>query len=586
MEDSFDLPKLTCVYLADLLLMGLWIRQAWVQRVWRIRRTPFDLPLIVFLLAAGLSACFSLDPRLSLFGAYKIYVFGVIPMAAFALLFWFTAQTANEALTRQVRTAAVAAAVGAAFYGFLQFTGSELFDRMPPSAGGRVWSSLGNPLYLGAVCMMAAALAGGWLFQRGQGSLWKAVGPALLLMAMVGGMALALSRSAWVGALTGAVILLAAHRRSLKQFVPLGIFLAGGILLTTLLPGVRARAADMFSLQEGSNAARVAGWKAGLSVWKTRPWAGAGPDTFFQAFRPHRSLDYVRATGAYVTQADAHNDVIQIAATMGLMGMAVWLWLLFIFSRNVLNVLADPLRAGFAAALVALLVQNQFNFSSVSTSAWAAVFAALMCAGGDTSERPLSAPLRGFLSLLLLASPLGVWAAWNPIRADTAYKKGVGLTRQGDVLRALPDYEKAVRLQERNELYQTELANAYRSLGTASADAGQKTRYFDQAWAVTDAETRRHPHNPDPWNNRGVAAMWMIQLAQKDLWKEAKGSFEQAVRLDPMFVDAWANLAKWEHLAGHLEEEKTMWRKVLEIDPNHPMANDVLKVDLQKENAN
>ena len=41
----------------------------------------------------------------------------------------------------------------------MQYTGYELFDRMPKVAGGRIWSSLGNPVYFGAVVMMGSALA-------------------------------------------------------------------------------------------------------------------------------------------------------------------------------------------------------------------------------------------------------------------------------------------------------------------------------------------------------------------------------------------------------------------------------------------
>jgi tetratricopeptide (TPR) repeat protein len=357
--------------------------------------------------------------------------------------------------------------------------------------------------------------------------------------------------------------------------------LAAGVLLVTLLPGVQERARQMFSIKEGSNAARIAGWKAALNVWKAHPILGSGPDTFFQAFRPHRDPAFIHAAGAYVTQADAHNDFLQIAATQGTLGAAAWLILLLVLMKSARPALGDSRRAGFTAALIALAVQNQFNFSSVATSAWAAVFAAQISARDDVWQKPVSALARGFLALIVLACPCGVWAALQPVLADAAYKRGQGQVQQGQALKALADYELAVRLQGRIELYQTELANAYRRLAELSADPARKQRYFDQAWAVTDAETRRHPHNPDPWNNRGVAAMWMIQLAGRDLWQEARRSFEEATRLDPMFVDAWANLAKWEHLSGHLDEEKTFWRKVLEIDPTHPMAQEVLQLKMK-----
>ena len=58
--------------------------------------------------------------------------------------------------------------------------------------------------------------------------------------------------------------------------------------------------------------------------------------------------------------------------------------------------------------------------------------------------------------------------------------------------------------------------------------------------------------------------------------QEAQDSFRRAVELDPVFEDGWANLAKWEHLAGHRDEEKVLWSKVLEMDPSHEMARQVL----------
>lgn len=70
--------------------------------------------------------------------------------------------------------------------------------------------------------------------------------------------------------------------------------------------------------------------------------------------------------------------------------------------------------------------------------------------------------------------------------------------------------------------------------------------------------------------------MWMTQLAGQNRMADADASFRRAVELDPFFLEAWANRARWEHLAGHLDEEKNLWSKVMEIDENHEMARRVL----------
>jgi hypothetical protein len=120
------------------------------------------------------------------------------------------------------------------------------------------------------------------------------------------------------------------------------------------------------------------------------------------------------------------------------------------------------------------------------------------------------------------------------------------------------------------------LANTLRGLAQVAPEGPQREQFFDQAWSIADAMVREHPYNPDAWNNRGVSAMWLVQLAHRPMDQVARDSFMRASQMDPVFVDAWANLAKWEHLAGHLENEKTYWRKVLEIDPQQAMARYVL----------
>jgi tetratricopeptide (TPR) repeat protein len=577
MEDSFDLPKLTWVYVLDGVLAGLWAIQALAQKKICWQRTAFDFPLMVFLIAAGVSTFFSLDRQLSLFGAYKIYVFGVLPMTAFAALFWFSAQAWSESLMKRAQMAALIGALGVTAYAFLQYTGNEIFQRMPAVVGGRVWSSLGNPLYMGAVCMMALPLITDVLLRRSRTTLWAAVWPGIFFLTLVGGMALSLSRSAWLGSLLSIGVMLWVYRADLKRLVPVVAGLMLGILFIGLLPGVRERVSVMFAMHEGSNASRIAGWKAGVQVFKAHPVVGSGPDTFFQAFRPHRDLTYVRATGAYTTQGDAHNDAIQIAATQGALGLAAALWILFAFFKTFTSIIASPTRAAWAAAIIALLIQNLFNFSSVATTAWAAVFAAFMSSGTRPVDRPVTPAGRAILIGLLIVCPVAVWVSFWPLCADLAYKEGLTLMQQNQSMRALPALQKAVQLQGRHELYQTQLTNAFKDLAGLSADPAQKERYYDQAWMIADAETRRHPNNPDPWNNRGVAAMWMIQMAQRDVWQDARASFERATQLDPMFVDAWANLAKWEHLSGHLDKEKEYWKVVLQIDPAHPMALAVLQ---------
>src|SRR5262249_41618821 len=136
-----------------------WVIQALQEGVIRLRRTVLDLPIGLFLMSAGVSTVFSIDPSISLSGMYRIYAFGFLPIAAFAVLFWLSAQASSDELIKQISTMVIMTGAVVSVYGFLQYTGYEVFERMPGVVGGRVWSSLGNPIYMGAICMMAFMLA-------------------------------------------------------------------------------------------------------------------------------------------------------------------------------------------------------------------------------------------------------------------------------------------------------------------------------------------------------------------------------------------------------------------------------------------
>ena len=55
-------------------------------------------------------------------------------------------------------------------------------------------------------------------------------------------------------------------------------------------------------------------------------------------------------------------------------------------------------------------------------------------------------------------------------------------------------------------------------------DPARRAQLFDEVWRTACAETDRHPANPDAWNNRGVAAMWLTQLAGQDHMNDPHGT--------------------------------------------------------------
>jgi hypothetical protein len=189
LNDTFDLPKLVLVYAAVALLLPLLFWEFQQLKGRRLVFTGVEGALFFFLAAAAFSTYTSIDRDLSLFGLYRVHVFGFFPMLAFALLFWLAAQ---EECKDRLRLALMIGGALAGLYAVLQYTGNEIFSSMPHIEGGRPWASLGNPVYLGAVCMMAFVVTvGDYAYSR-----YDAWLLGLLILGQSAGLLLSLSRSA------------------------------------------------------------------------------------------------------------------------------------------------------------------------------------------------------------------------------------------------------------------------------------------------------------------------------------------------------------------------------------------------------
>ena len=581
LSDTFDLPKMSLVYAASLVLFALWF---WQQSSggWVFRPTGMVVPVMIFLGVAWVSSHSSIDSARSLFGAYRTYVYGCLPMTVFAVLFFLTSQVASDQIMHRVITAAVLSSALCASYGVLQYTGNEIFDVMPAVVHGRVWSSMGNPIYFGAICMMALPLACSRILSAR--STAGAFPYGLAASVLLSGLLISQSRSAWIGGLIGLVLVSRHDRRFWKLFGGMVVLVC---LLGTLIRGTRERAWVLLAPQEYSNRARLEGWKGGIEVWWHHPVLGSGPDTFFDAFRPYRTRTFIQSAGAEVTQAHAHNEIIQFASTLGTAGLGAWILVLWAFLKRlkcqalyhgkVPGTFPDDERIPIIASLAAIFIQNQFNPPSAASAAWMVIFAGLIIHHGPMNMKPRHPwPLWGRIAVVGSLLGMGLWAIHIPPYADYRYKEGVVMDARGQTMKALDCYRDAVRMRPDIEVYQTALGNSARSLAQLTSSVTLRQQFWNEAWSAAQSSVKRHPANPDTWNDLGVAAMWLTQQAGMDRMSEAKSAFDRAIALDPVFVDAWANIAKWYHIAGQLDAEKETWKVVLSLDPGHPMALQVL----------
>jgi O-antigen ligase len=379
-NDTDILPKVLLARAVVITLALLCVARAAIAGRINLRRTPLDLPAAAIVLSAGLSTLVSVNPTLSMNGSYTRYE-GLITIATYAGLLWLSVQFV---VTRdQGRRALRAMLIGAALECLLASAqslstsaGTSLgaFGETATTFGGvaRALGTMANANNLAIwLAMLLPVAAGEALSAR---SRWARPVAVLLAALMAVTLALTFGRGAWVGAACGMVLTAALHlsRASLRRaaiavaaalgvvvVLAAAVSVAGRDLGVPLLSTLGERLLSLANPASGSGSTRLHLYSDTLGIVAQRPLVGFGPDTF-------GLVDPSRASGNWtpgVVIDKAHSDILQVAATQGLLGVAAELWFLLALARILVRGRRLPGVAGVAGAALAYEIGIQVNFA-------------------------------------------------------------------------------------------------------------------------------------------------------------------------------------------------------------------------------
>src|SRR5829696_9074159 len=345
-----------------------------------LRREPLNVPVLIpalaFLGLSALSTLLSEDPWHSLFGDRQM---GLLSLAAGVLLFYAVARVLNSPLRVRIFLAAgVTAAVLISVFGISQKYGLD------PLSGwgvpwytdrGRPYSTLGNPLFLAAYLTLMMGAATALCFKAGS---WKGRAPWLFALAIMGACWLYTDeRGPMLCAGVALPMVLWFSRRRMGTARPLLAPLA--ILVVAGIAAVAAAAAfgNLALLDRATTAllddpnvqSRLYNWRDTVPMILDRPLLGHGPDNFKESFEPYISEDLEAHLTTYGVQFvdRTHNELLQVSATAGLLGLAAYLWVFVSYFRNVYRRGGWPLIA-LSGGVLAYILQLQTGFPTIATS--------------------------------------------------------------------------------------------------------------------------------------------------------------------------------------------------------------------------
>lgn len=566
--DGYGLPRLFLLRAFSFFLGLVWFIKVCRTGNLRLIARPVLLPLVAYIVTALLSTLNSPHLSTSLYGNFSRYE-GFLTTVNYAFLLLLVANFCSETrcLIRLFRAATVSAAL-VAIIGLYQYVDSNF--------SVRAFSTFSNPDFLGYYLVAILPLSIGLLLVESDFRLkilWLSAS-ALSFACLVA----TFTRGAWLGFLGSAALLgLALGSRLWKQRKAVSVSLLIPFLLSALAiyyvsspssakeVSLKRRLASVVQFTGGTARARIELWRVTLNMIQRRPFMGWGPDSLSLVYPRYKSPGFVQLEGSDVTPDKAHNEFLQAGATLGLVGLAAYLWFLFaLFGTGHLifkNLNSYYLKVAAAAVLaggVGYLVALQFLFSEVSIAPFFWIEAGLILALGRSEGKGIPAhdPSVHFTVL-----PKAKKLRWSLIFL------GVLL-----VTFLLLNNAKLV------------LADYYVQLAREKAKKVLSEQSFPEEWASSQAYYRRalmlNPSNPLYFlafggSSLGVGRKW----SDRNLIGEAITNFEKAVALNNRLEEAYLGLGDSHSLMGkitgdlrHSREAERSYREVIELDPLRALA--------------
>lgn len=604
LEDVFDLPKVTVLRLAVVLMASVWLIKIIFSGKLFFRRNNLNWPVVGFIVVSFLALLKSVHLHTSLVGGYKFYFWGFWALGCFVFLYFVAANILEVKKIKMVVSVVILSTGFVLLYGLMQKLGLDPYSwsRDPYN---RIFSSLGNPNFLGAFMAMVLPLGLSeiLLFRknifRGFLCLWFAAGFAVLLFS--------LTRSSWLGFLAAMFVWLVflgkKFYREARIWMMVLIIGVASITVFSSFPfrknrsPVRERMAVLVDPKETGAAARLSCWRSCVKMLKGRPFLGTGPDTFGFVFPRYEEAKFVQVGGRNMIPTNAHNETLQIATTLGLVGLGVYGWLLVNFFWGAwkkywgLSAEERILLVGLVSSCVGLLVHAQFNFSIVTTCSYFWIFLGATAGLGENQTTTLVNQHRNWwvvrlgagIVLLIGLSFLGNKAV-NAYRADRYYKTGQGFENSGRMSEAIEFYQKALRLNPwiDNGVIRLRLARIYRKRTISAADSAEARFWLDKVEEVFQKNVDLFPRHAQDHNNLAMAYLWKAKFLGDVTINEACSELSCALKLSPYYIDILHNLALVNLYFGDIEECHRIWEKILKLDPTFTKAKNLLELSAEE----
>ncbi len=322
-------------------------------------RTKIDLWILLFTVVAAASIFVSPD------WGFSTYNF-ILLWGRYLLLYWLFANSVTSfRQVKQIIVAMLLSALLVSLYGVFQYfshvqmLSPEWIDKDQfPDIKTRVFSTLYNPNLLAAYLVAVISLTLSFIGSVKQTKEKCAL--AVILISCLACLVFTYSRGAWLSLLIMILLLGTIVNRKLLwslMGVPALIFLFKESLLKRLY--------SIVNPSDTSATLRIALWESTVEMIKEHPWLGIGWGAYWLVYPEYNFFIEDAQTIIY----HAHNMYLNIMAELGILGLTVYLVIVFFHLSLVYRLYKSKLKqpfaviaVGLAAAVISFLISGLTDY--------------------------------------------------------------------------------------------------------------------------------------------------------------------------------------------------------------------------------
>ena len=636
-SELFEFNKMILVDFGAAIVLTSWLYKSVSEGKFIYKRTPLDIPILLFLLANIVSTIFSIDPHTSIFGYYSRFNGGLLSTVAYIILYFALVTFFDrEKLFRLLKILLFSAGLVAA-YAVLQHP-NPLFRHPDGSFRGidagfwnqnaeaRAFSTLGHPNWLAAFMVMVIPIAGFCLVALKQ--IWERLFISAALIGYFLAFTFTYSRGGTVGFVAMVVVLtfglLLAFRKEIWNYLrtkqiskitsyaqppKIGFFLTlvviGWLIIFYFFGNAfTSRGVNFAAIRaEGETQLAAAGsetgrirlivWKGGWEIFKDSPVFGSGLETFAFSYYLFRPTEHNLTSEWDFLYNKAHNEFVNYLSTTG--GLGILTYLILIITPAVLVITYLNQKHGYLQKILTVLVlaglagyhaQNFFGFSVVSLALLFYLLPAFFFVDSQLTKVS-DLPLRFLRSKRVLFTAktsvatigiilmVGVSSMWL---ADFYYTKG---TSGSNDLKNYNELKLASALRPDEPIYKAALGLTTMNLAIRETNEQEKQEKITESFSYLNTATSTSPANLSVWRHR-LQALYDLAAEKNEYKLQVVKTAKIISDLAPTEAQIQYNLASMQVFAGDLASAQKQLEKVVNLKFNYKGAWELLlQVDSQ-----